>query len=125
MKVNIVVWTHKYGRNAWPVFADSKPPLDEIEQGLRDSGDWTESDGDWPDTYLTVYGPFDLPTQEPDAVIRNHAPDVDAVSVSTSGAWAIVVERDEVGDVSITVRDEVSGTEERCVLGKEGTTTKA
>ena len=80
MKLYIVVWNHKYGADAWPVFADSQPPIGEIEQGLRDSGDWTESDDDRPDTYLDVYGPFNFPTQE---------------------------------------------TEERCVMGEEGTTTKA
>ena len=59
-----------------------------------------------------------------DAAIRNHAPDVDAVSVSV-GPWEIVVERDETGNVFVTVKDEESGTEGRCVLGEEGTTTKA
>lgn len=121
MKVYIAVWSHQYGNAAWPVFADVKPSIDEIEQSLLDSGDWTERR---PDTHLEVFGPFDLPTHEPDAVIRNHAPDVDAVSVSV-GAWAIVVERDEIGNVFVTVKEEESGTEERCVLGKEGTTTKA
>lgn len=85
MKLNIVVWNHKYGSDAWPVFANSKPKIGEIEQGLRDSGDWTESDDDRPDTYLDVYGPFDFPTQE-----------TNAVSVSV-GPWKIWVERKRDG----------------------------
>ncbi len=64
-----------------------------------------------------------MKVEQVDAFIRNYAPGIDCVLVSV-GPWKICVERDEIGDVSITVRDEVSGTEERCVLGKEGTTTK-
>ena len=29
MKLNIVVWNHKYGSDAWPVFANSKPKIGE------------------------------------------------------------------------------------------------
>ena len=121
MKLYIVVWSHQYGKDAWPVFADVKPSIDEIEQSLLDSGDWTERR---PDTHLDVFGPSDLPTQEPDAVIENYAPDIDAVLISI-GSWKISIERDEISDVFVTVKEEESGTEERCVLGKEGTTTKA
>ena len=64
-----------------------------------------------------------MKAEQIDAVICNHAPDVDSVSVSV-GPWKIWVDRDELGDVSITVKDVESGAEERCLLGKEGKTTK-
>ncbi len=62
-----------------------------------------------------------MTSEQIDAVICNHAPDIDSVSVSV-GPWKIWVERDELGDVFVTVKEEESGTEERCMLGKEGTT---
>ena len=46
----IVVYYHQYGNDAWPVWQDTPPYLDEIAAELDDF------DGD--EEYLELFGPF-------------------------------------------------------------------
>lgn len=55
--------------------------------------------------------------------VNNYAPDADKVEI-TFPQHKVVIERDENGEVHITIFNGVYHSEERIVLGKEGSTLK-
>jgi hypothetical protein len=58
-----------------------------------------------------------------EAKLTNFFPDMDAILIEV-GDYRINVDRDEYGDVIVTLLDTVEGAEETCILGREGSSTK-
>lgn len=54
-KLWIVIYQHRFGTDAMPVWTDKEPDLDEFAKTL------TEFEPDREDEYLELSGPFDIP----------------------------------------------------------------
>lgn len=54
MKFWIVMYHHRHGSDAWPVFSDTEPNLEEQASELDD---WEPDRDEW----LEVFGPFKTP----------------------------------------------------------------
>lgn len=50
----IITYHHRHGTDAWPIYTDSEPCLEAVAATLDD---W-EPDRE----YLSVHGPFEIPT---------------------------------------------------------------
>jgi len=56
-KLYVVLFTHKYGADAWPRFSATEPGEGEVIADLRKSGEWDEDDDERGST-IEIRGPF-------------------------------------------------------------------
>lgn len=54
--IYIVVFSHRYGIDAWPVFQSEKPIEGDIITNLRECGTWDEYDDE--NSSIDIQGPF-------------------------------------------------------------------
>ena len=64
-----------------------------------------------------------MSTKTIDAIVKNYAPDMDAITI-TIGDWKIIVEKDYFADIKVSVLDTLEGSKAIYTLGEQGETHK-
>lgn len=60
----IIRYSHKHGNDVWPEFRADAPDEEDVVTELRLGGAWEDGDEARIDTYVEVYGPFDIPKED-------------------------------------------------------------
>lgn len=56
----IVIYNHRHGVDAWPIYRDEMPSSDDIIEELKASDEWDERDEADELAYVEVRGPFSV-----------------------------------------------------------------
>jgi hypothetical protein len=54
MKCWVIIYHHRFGTDAWPVFSARRPTAKSV---IKTLGDWEERDDEW----IEIRGPWELP----------------------------------------------------------------
>jgi hypothetical protein len=57
MKCWVIIFSHRYGADAWPVFSDRKPTKRQIIKSIDWEGDTRD------DEFLEIRGPWEVPKE--------------------------------------------------------------